>query len=56
MTEPKTHTEAHAVAKLVKELYSAEKTHTRRRSFKRMLKVSPNFGRNTKREDRLLAA
>jgi len=42
--------------KLVKELYSVEETHTRRRSFKRMLKVSPNFGRNTKREDRLLAA
>jgi radical SAM superfamily enzyme YgiQ (UPF0313 family) len=30
--------------KLVKQLYSAEETQTRRRNFKRMLKTSPNFG------------
>ncbi len=33
--------------KLVKELYSAETTRTRRRNFKRRLKASPNFGRRT---------
>jgi radical SAM superfamily enzyme YgiQ (UPF0313 family) len=32
--------------KLVKELYSAEETRLRRARFKRMLKYSPNFGRN----------
>src|SRR6185436_15827557 len=30
---------------LVKEVYSAEETQTRRRRFKRMLKASPNFGK-----------
>src|SRR5262245_20420888 len=33
--------------KLVKQLYSAQETSERRRRFKRMLKISPNFGRHT---------
>ena len=41
---------------LVKELYSAEETRTRRANFKRMLKTSPNFGRNVRRAEPLLAA
>jgi hypothetical protein len=40
---------------LVKQLYSAEETHTRRAKFKRMLKTSPHFGRNAKRDEPLLA-
>ena len=36
--------------KLVKELYSAEETETRRRAFKRMLRTSPNFGRHAREE------
>jgi hypothetical protein len=40
---------------LVKQLYSAEETHTRRANFKRMLKTSPHFGRNAKRDEHLLA-
>ena len=42
--------------KLVKELYSAEVTQTRRRRFKRMLKTSPNFGPRVIRQEQLLAA
>jgi hypothetical protein len=42
--------------RLVKELYSAEETQTRRRRFKRMLKSSPNFGRPAKKSEQLLAA
>lgn len=42
--------------KLVKELYSADETNTRRRKFKQMLKTSPHFGRRTTREKQLLAA
>lgn len=41
---------------LVKQLYSAEETQARRAHFKRMLKTSPRFGRNSKREEQLLAA
>jgi radical SAM superfamily enzyme YgiQ (UPF0313 family) len=41
---------------LVKQLYSAEETHTRRDDFKRMLKTSPNFGRPARRENVSLAA
>jgi radical SAM superfamily enzyme YgiQ (UPF0313 family) len=42
--------------KLVKQLYSAEETKIRRANFKRMLKTSPHFGRNARRDDQLLAA
>ncbi len=42
--------------KLVKQLYSAEETQMRRRSFKQRLKTSPNFGRHALSEERLLAA
>jgi len=42
--------------RLVKELYSAEETSRRRRSFKRRLRGSPNFGRKVAREEHLLAA
>ncbi|HZI31504.1 MAG TPA: radical SAM protein, partial [Candidatus Binatia bacterium] len=42
--------------KLVKQLYSAEETQSRRSGFKRMLKSSPHFGRNRKSGERLLAA
>ncbi len=42
--------------KLVKQLYSAEETQTRRRNFKRRLKTSPNFGRYVGRGEQLLAA
>jgi radical SAM superfamily enzyme YgiQ (UPF0313 family) len=41
---------------LVKQLYSAGETHTRRANFKRMLKTSPHFGRNAKRNEQMLAA
>jgi radical SAM superfamily enzyme YgiQ (UPF0313 family) len=41
---------------LVKELYSAEVTHERRRRFKNMLKTSPNFGRRAREREMLLAA
>jgi radical SAM superfamily enzyme YgiQ (UPF0313 family) len=34
----------HGFLRLVKELYSEEETHTRRRRFRERLKVSPNFG------------
>jgi radical SAM superfamily enzyme YgiQ (UPF0313 family) len=40
---------------LVKQLYSAEETQTRRRRFKRMLRSSPNFGAAARRPE-LLAA
>jgi radical SAM superfamily enzyme YgiQ (UPF0313 family) len=40
---------------LVKELYSAEETQTRRANFKRMLKTSPHFGRKAKGGEQLLA-
>ncbi|PYK97365.1 MAG: B12-binding domain-containing radical SAM protein, partial [Verrucomicrobia bacterium] len=40
---------------LVRRLYSAEETSERRRKFKRILKVSPDFGRAV-REQRLFAA
>jgi len=40
---------------LVKELYSAEETHTRRANFKRMLKTSPHFGRLTKAQTPMAA-
>lgn len=42
--------------KLVKELYAAEETQTRRRNFKRMLKSSPNFGPHVRAQEQLLAA
>jgi len=42
--------------RLVKELYSAEETRTRRRHFKRMLKSSPNFGPHARTQEQLLAA
>jgi len=42
--------------KLVKELYSADETQSRRRRFKRMLKSSPNFGPNARKHEQLLAA
>jgi hypothetical protein len=35
---------------LVKELYSAEETKTRRANFKRRLRTSPHFGRNARTE------
>ena len=41
---------------LVKQLYSAGETRTRRANFKRMLRTSPNFGRSARREKTLLAA
>ena len=41
---------------LVKELYSAEETQTRRRRFKQMLKSSPHFGSRTTFRQPLLAA
>lgn len=41
---------------LVKQLYSAGETQSRRAHFKRMLKTSPHFGRKAKREEQLLAA
>jgi radical SAM superfamily enzyme YgiQ (UPF0313 family) len=41
---------------LVKQLYSAEETKTRRRNFKRRLKTSPHFGRKAKSDEQLLAA
>ena len=40
----------------LKQLHSAEETSERRGRFKQMLKTSPNFGRRTAREERLLAA
>ncbi len=40
---------------LVKELYSAEETRSRRAGFKRRLKVSPHFGRNARRGESSLA-
>jgi radical SAM superfamily enzyme YgiQ (UPF0313 family) len=42
--------------RLVKELYSAEETQTRRRQFKRMLKSSPHFGAAARKSEQLLAA
>lgn len=42
--------------KLVKELYSAEETHRRRREYKRRLRRSPNFRRPAKNDLELLAA
>ncbi len=41
---------------LVKELYSAEETQTRRRNFKRKLRTSPNFGPQVARLEESLAA
>jgi len=41
---------------LGKSLYSAEETALRRINFKKMLKTSPNFGRNNKPRQELLAA
>ena len=41
---------------LVKQLYSAGETHTRRAKFKRMLKTSPYFGRRAKDEETQVAA
>ena len=46
----------HGFLGLVKQLYSAEETQTRRRRFKRMLKTSPNFARHTPTREHLLAA
>ena len=40
---------------LVKQLYSAEETHTRRANFKRSLKTSPHFGRLTKAREPMAA-
>ena len=40
---------------LVKQLYSAEETQTRRSQFKRMLKTSPHFGRKVRGGEQLLA-
>ena len=40
---------------LVRELYSAEETRSRRAGFKRRLKVSPHFGRNARRGESSLA-
>ena len=40
---------------LVKELYAVEATQLRRANFKRMLKTSPNFGRNARRHERSFA-
>lgn len=42
--------------KLVKQLYSAEETQERRAKFKRMLKISPNFGRHAACQESVLAA
>jgi hypothetical protein len=39
---------------LAKQLYSAEETQARRANFKRMLRASPSFGRNTRRDKHLL--
>jgi radical SAM superfamily enzyme YgiQ (UPF0313 family) len=41
---------------LVKQLYSAEETQTRRSQFKRMLKTSPHFGRKVRGGEQLLPA
>jgi radical SAM superfamily enzyme YgiQ (UPF0313 family) len=41
--------------KLVKQLYSAGETQERRASFKRRLKMSPNFGRSAARQEQALA-
>jgi radical SAM superfamily enzyme YgiQ (UPF0313 family) len=41
---------------LVKRLYSAEETQTRRRRFKRSLRASPNFGPRPNEREHLLAA
>lgn len=41
--------------RLAKQLYSAEETHTRRAKFKRMLKTSPNFGRQAGRQETAMA-
>ena len=41
---------------LVKQLYSADETQTRRRNFRSRLKVSPNFGARSSRHEQLLAA
>jgi radical SAM superfamily enzyme YgiQ (UPF0313 family) len=41
---------------LVKQLYSETETQTRRRRFRRMLRTSPNFGRNVSGSAQLLAA
>jgi len=41
---------------LVKQLYSGSETHTRRRRFRRMLRTSPNFGRNNRTTEQRLAA
>ena len=42
--------------RLVKQLYSAEETQTRRRNFKRKLRTSPNFGARGARVEQSLAA
>ncbi len=42
--------------RLIKTLYSQEETEARRHGFKRRLRCSPNFGRNAKAGERLLAA
>lgn len=41
---------------LVKALYSADETHTRRRRFKQRLKQSPHFGARARKREQLLAA
>lgn len=41
---------------LVKQLYSAGETQTRRANFKRMLRTSPHFGRKAKCDEQLLVA
>lgn len=46
----------HGFLGLVKQLYSAEETQTRRRRFKRMLKTAPNFSPQPQAREHLLAA
>ncbi|HEX7568998.1 MAG TPA: radical SAM protein, partial [Verrucomicrobiae bacterium] len=41
---------------LVKQLYSTQETQARRAQFKQVLRTSPHFGRNARREEQLLAA
>ena len=50
------HAEHRAFLGLVKQLNSADETRERRANFKRMLKTSPQFGRNNRREKHLLSA
>jgi radical SAM superfamily enzyme YgiQ (UPF0313 family) len=42
--------------RLVKQLYSDTETQTRRRRFRRLLRTSPNFGRQARPNEQLLAA